>query len=362
MGTGAPGRSSGGSSAPTGLSSGRPGVGARIVPAIRAFSEQRGEDLWLREGGYLRSPAPRAGCGGRAGRRDRPRRSASRRVRPARSPAEVAGALPLARVSLRRPLPRRRDRCSPRRLARALRRAVLDRGHAALRADPRRPVEPRVPEHARDDRRAGREPSRSSWRRTPGADRLAPRGEGRLTNFGSYVVLTEPVPELLEEIGWTGGEAISDGRMFLHYFRTTTDGRVLMGSGSGPIGSGGRIDARFSTTSPRRHARSAGLRRLLPALADARIERGMGRPDRRLGRSRSVLRHRSGTPHPLRRRVLGQRRRSELARWSDPGLSRDRRDDEWTRLPLVDRSVRSLPPEPLPPCRRRRRSLCHPRL
>jgi glycine/D-amino acid oxidase-like deaminating enzyme len=56
----------------------------------------------------------------------------------------------------------------------------------------------------------------------------------RLTVFGSYVVLTEPVPELLEEIRWTGGEAIFDGRMFLHYFRTTADGRVLMGSGSFP--------------------------------------------------------------------------------------------------------------------------------
>ena len=32
-----------------------------------------------------------------------------------------------------------------------------------------------------------------------------------LTPFGSYVVLTEPVPELLAEIGWTGGEAIADG-------------------------------------------------------------------------------------------------------------------------------------------------------
>src|SRR5262249_25869441 len=49
-----------------------------------------------------------------------------------------------------------------------------------------------------------------------------------VTNFGSYVVLTEPVPELLDEIGWTGGEAVVDGRMFLHYFRTTNDGRVLM--------------------------------------------------------------------------------------------------------------------------------------
>src|SRR5207247_4827089 len=66
-----------------------------------------------------------------------------------------------------------------------------------------------------------------------------------VTNFGSYVVLTEPVPELLAEIGWTGGEAVLDGRMFLHYFRTTHDGRVLMGSGTGPIGFRGRLDGRF---------------------------------------------------------------------------------------------------------------------
>src|SRR5207247_502312 len=73
----------------------------------------------------------------------------------------------------------------------------------------------------------------------------------RLTAFGSYVVLTEPVPELLERIGWTGGEAIFDGRMFLHYFRTTNDGRVLMGSGSGPA----------SPTSPRACRSSRAARR-----------------------------------------------------------------------------------------------------
>ena len=67
-----------------------------------------------------------------------------------------------------------------------------------------------------------------------------------LTNFGSYVVLTEPVPELLEQVGWTGGEGITDGRMFLHYFRTTPDGRLLMGSDSGPVGFAGRIDSRFT--------------------------------------------------------------------------------------------------------------------
>ena len=101
---------------------------------------------------------------------------------------------------------------------------------------------------------------------------------GRLTHFGSYVVLTEPVPELLAEIGWTGGEAIVDGRMFLHYFRTTADGRVVMGSGSGPIGRGGRIDARFFDDAPTVARAEQGLRRLLPGLAAARVERAWGGP------------------------------------------------------------------------------------
>src|SRR5207302_5471614 len=100
----------------------------------------------------------------------------------------------------------------------------------------------------------------------------------RLTTFGSYVVLTEPAPELLEQINWTGGESIVDGRMFLHYFRTTPDGRVLMGSGSGPIGFGGRIDGRFSEDDASAARAEAGLRYLLPDLASARIERAWGGP------------------------------------------------------------------------------------
>ncbi len=102
--------------------------------------------------------------------------------------------------------------------------------------------------------------------------------KGKLTNFGSYVVLTEPVPELLAQIGWTGGESISDGRMFLHYFRTTNDGRVVMGSGSGPIGHGGRVDRRFFGDAATAARAELGLRKLLPGLADANVTHAWGGP------------------------------------------------------------------------------------
>ena len=170
---------------------------------------------------------------------------------------------------------------------------------------------------------------------------------GRLTVFGSYVVLTEPVPEVLEEIGWTGGEAITDGRMFLHYFRTTADGRVLMGSGSGPIGFGGKIDERFFADRATVERAERGLRRLLPGLAEAKVTHAWGGPidvssdhlpffgtlpDKRIHYGAGYSGHGVGPSwlggQILARLVLGV-------------------DDELTRLPFVTRRVPKLPPEPI---------------
>jgi len=168
----------------------------------------------------------------------------------------------------------------------------------------------------------------------------------RLTNFGSYVVLTEPVPELLEQIGWTGGEAIYDGRMFLHYFRTTDDGRVLMGSGSGPIGFRGRVDGRFTGDGPTAARAESALRTLLPGLAAARVEHAWGGPIDVSADHLPYFASVDGNVHfgagysgnGVGPTWLGGQILASLALGAD---------DEWSRLPLVTRKVRPLPPEPL---------------
>jgi glycine/D-amino acid oxidase-like deaminating enzyme len=151
----------------------------------------------------------------------------------------------------------------------------------------------------------------------------------------------------LNEIGWTGGEAVVDGRMFLHYFRTTDDGRVLMGSGTGPIGFRGRIDERFTNDSASAGRAERGLRRLLPGLAAGRVERAWGGP---IDVSADHLPFFGTVPgtsvhyglgysgHGVGPSWLGGQILSSLAL----GL-----DDEWTRLPLATRRVPALPPEPL---------------
>jgi len=169
-----------------------------------------------------------------------------------------------------------------------------------------------------------------------------------VTNFGSYVVLTEPVPELLAEIGWTGGEAIVDGRMFLHYFRTTADGRVLMGSGSGPIGFRGKLDGRFTGDDATAARAEHGLRRLLPGLADARIERAWGGP---IDVSADHLPFFGTVPGTQRVHYgLGYSGHGVGPSWLGGQILASLalgREDEWTALPLATRRVASLPPEPL---------------
>jgi glycine/D-amino acid oxidase-like deaminating enzyme len=100
----------------------------------------------------------------------------------------------------------------------------------------------------------------------------------RLVTWSSYIALTEPIPERLADIGWTGGEGLADARFTLHYLRTTPDGRIAAGGGGGRAGFGGRIGPEFTDAVGDVRRAVAGLRHLFPALADVRIEDAWGGP------------------------------------------------------------------------------------
>ena len=60
-------------------------------------------------------------------------------------------------------------------------------------------------------RRRGRGPGRLGGRGAQRLGRRRGRGSGRrLVTWSSYIVLTEPIPDRLAEIGWTGGEGLAD--------------------------------------------------------------------------------------------------------------------------------------------------------
>jgi glycine/D-amino acid oxidase-like deaminating enzyme len=316
-------------------------AGEKVVRGVRCFSEAHGADVWLREAGMLMvSSAPAQDA------------AVDNAVEAAASVGAAEQAVPLDQDAvagrIRSPLFRRGvffpdgAALQPARLVRALRRAVVDAGVDLY-------------EHSRavhiGDGVVQTDDGRVSAAEVVVAINAAATGwrpvARHVTNFGSYVVLTEPVPELLEEIGWTGGEAIVDGRMFLHYFRTTEDGRVLMGSGSGPIGFGGKVDERFTGDLATAARAERGLRRLLPGLANARIERAWGGP---IDVSADHLPFFGTVPGKRIHYGLGYSGHGVGPSWLGGQILASlalRREDEWTALPLATRRVPSLPPEPL---------------
>jgi glycine/D-amino acid oxidase-like deaminating enzyme len=100
----------------------------------------------------------------------------------------------------------------------------------------------------------------------------------RLTVSSSHIVLTEPVPDVIERLGWTGGEAITDGRALLHYFRTTRDGRILLGWGGGRMEVGARTRGRAEVDPDIVEQTRQGLLRIFPMLEGRRIEHAWGGP------------------------------------------------------------------------------------
>jgi glycine/D-amino acid oxidase-like deaminating enzyme len=181
-----------------------------------------------------------------------------------------------------------------------------------------------------------------------GAAAKAPRGPLRksLTVASSHIVLTEPVPDLLEEVGWTGGECITDSRALIDYFRTTPDGRIAFGWGGGRIAMGARLHGRSELDPEVASLAAAHLWDYFPGLEGRSLTHAWGGPI-----------DASPTHLPLVLPLRGNRAfaaagytgngvgPSHMVGRTLASLALDRRD-EPSRLPFVDPSPPKVPPEP----------------
>ncbi len=231
----------------------------------------------------------------------------------------------------------------PAMLARGLRRVAIERGVRVFERSPMTRLRPGVVETATGAVRAGRVVlATNAWMVRHAAVRR------RIVVVGSDIVATPPIPERLREIGWRDGLCVSDGRLLVHYYRTTDDGRIAFGKGGGLLPFGARVGERFEGLSPLAARTEQHFRRTYPMLDDVPIVASWTGP---------IDRSRNGLPFfgPLRGAdgvlvgvgysgngvgpsYLGGRILASLAL---------RRDDEWSRCGLVGLpKSRPFPPEP----------------
>ena len=319
---------------------------AREIDEIGGWAGERGIDAWFRKAGHLKvSTSPAQDDTSRASV------EACARV----GVFEQCQSLDPAQVQARCVSPAFRGAVftpdaatvQPARLALGLRAALLEAGveiHERTRA---RRITPLIGGGVTVEADGGRVEATSGVLAIGGAVAGFRPLSSRLAVTSTHMVITEPVPDLLEEIGWTGGECISTGHIHVKYFRTTPDGRIAFGSGGGRMAYGARLGGRIEVDPEVAQDVRADMLRIFPALAERRIEHAWGGPvDVSPNHMPIVGTLPDGAVHyvcgftgngvgPCR--MAGQ----ILAR-----LALDRRD-ELTRLAIVEPSLSHVPPEPL---------------
>jgi putative aminophosphonate oxidoreductase len=164
----------------------------------------------------------------------------------------------------------------------------------------------------------------------------------------SDMVATAPMAEKLEQSGWSGGEAISDCRMLVHYYRRTKDGRVAFGRGGGRLAFGGRVNSNFDYNGRQTRELEEELVKLVPAAQGVPVTHAWGGP---------IDRTTDGFPIvgalPARAHIVygtgysGNGVAPSLTIAKMLASSALRRDDEWAGSPVNCGVCGKFPPEPV---------------
>lgn len=231
----------------------------------------------------------------------------------------------------------------PARLARGLRRVLIERG---VRIFEQTPV-----------MRFG---ARSATAETPGGTVRAghavlglnawsavfPELRRSLMVRGTYIVATAPAPERLERMNWTGGEGVYDLRTSLHYLRTTADGRIVFG-GAGHRVAPKKVTARYRYDEGSVRDLARDFRRWFPAFDGVPLDSAWGGP---IDASGSHLPFFGTLPGGAAHYGVGFTGNGvgpcHMGGKILAGMALDR-DDEFTTLPLTRGPIKRFPPEPL---------------
>jgi glycine/D-amino acid oxidase-like deaminating enzyme len=315
------------------------------VDAIGAWAADRGADVWFRRGGHLKVAANAAQEGAWLPEAEACARMGEPGQYENLSPQEVAARCASPRLGGGAFNPGGAT-VQPARLALALRDALAEEGvelHERSRARRIRTV----PDGVVVETEAGSVHAPAAVVAINAAAAGFRPLRGRLAVTSSHMLITEPVPDVLEEAGWTGGESISTAGILLHYFRTTPDGRIAFGWGGGRVAYGARLGGRVSADAEVARRVHADLLTYFPGLRGCGIAGSWGGPidvsPIHLPEIGSVAGGRIHYVHGFTGNGVGP---THLAGRVLASLALDRRD-ELTRLAIVEPGHPPVPPEPL---------------
>ncbi|OKY26695.1 FAD-dependent oxidoreductase [Thalassotalea sp. PP2-459] len=167
------------------------------------------------------------------------------------------------------------------------------------------------------------------------------------TLVSSDMVITKPMPKLLANVGLDHGKAIADSRIFVHYYRSTPDGRLMLGKGGNLFAFNNRMLPAFDQPSRYQQQLTNAFKQFFPRLPCDFTTSWTGASDR------------STTGLPFFGTLAGQKNVYYGLGYSGNGVVQSYLggdilssmvlgiDNEWTRSPMAKGPISKFPPEPI---------------
>jgi len=163
----------------------------------------------------------------------------------------------------------------------------------------------------------------------------------------SDMIITEKCPELLAQTGLVDGVSVLDSRIFVYYYRSTPDGRLMLGKGGNTFAWRGQIAPVFDQRSPYEAQLTRSLHAFFPALREVPVTASWNGPSDRSVTGFPFFGRLDGAPNVfygfgysgngVGPTYMGGQILSSLVL----GL-----DNAWTRSPLTHGPLGQFPPEP----------------
>lgn len=162
----------------------------------------------------------------------------------------------------------------------------------------------------------------------------------------SDMIITKPIPTVLEQLNLNHGSAVIDSRIFVNYYRTTADGRLMLGKGGNFFSYANKLHPRFNQPSHYKNLLNHSLNYFFKQ-HELPIERTWTGPS-----------DRSVTGFPFFGRLSTQQNVLYAGGYSGNGIVQSflagkilsamvlNNDPQWQHCGLVNQTVKHFPAEP----------------
>jgi len=177
---------------------------------------------------------------------------------------------------------------------------------------------------------------------------LFPKLNRSILLVSSDILITEPIPKLLNKTGLADGKTVLDSCVFVNYYHRTSDGRLMIGKGGNYFTYNNKVVPVFDQASPYKQQLKQSLKRFFPSLKSIRIEQTWsGASDRSitglpffgyLNNKPNIVYGFGYSGNGIGPSYLGGTILSSMVL---------ELDNEWTRSALVKGPLGNFPPEPI---------------